>query len=138
MSAFGVIRLASAVIYNDAGELLLVRKVGTRAFMQAGGKIEADEEPINTVIRELREELELVVAPDALEYLGHREALAANEPGCLVQAELFALPFSGAVAPKAEIEEIRWAGLDDAENLPLAPLTRDHVLPMMRACSFHA
>lgn len=39
------IRIAAALIDDDTGQLLLVRKAGTRWFMQAGGKIEDGESP---------------------------------------------------------------------------------------------
>lgn len=38
------IRIAAAVITDDAGRYLLVRKRDTTAFMQAGGKIEPGED----------------------------------------------------------------------------------------------
>ncbi|WP_245449171.1 NUDIX domain-containing protein [Ensifer sp. NM-2] len=38
---------------NAAGNTLLVRKRGTRSFMQAGGKIEAGETPREALSREL-------------------------------------------------------------------------------------
>ncbi|MBA4768567.1 MAG: NUDIX domain-containing protein, partial [Porphyrobacter sp.] len=40
-----VLRIAVARITNNRGEVLLVRKSGTLAFMQPGGKIEEGEEP---------------------------------------------------------------------------------------------
>jgi 8-oxo-dGTP pyrophosphatase MutT (NUDIX family) len=52
-----MIRIAAALIDDDRGRLLLVRKVGTPWFMQAGGKIEHGESAISALDRELREEI---------------------------------------------------------------------------------
>lgn len=70
------IRIAAAVIRDGNGNLLLVRKRGTQAFMQAGGKIEPDEQPVNALARELREELGITMAQST--YLGKFSAPAAN------------------------------------------------------------
>ena len=43
MTADADIRIAAAVIVDAEGRTLLVRKRGTGAFMQAGGKVAADE-----------------------------------------------------------------------------------------------
>ena len=44
-----------ARIRDDDGRLLLSRKRGTSAFMQAGGKIEPGEQPAAALVRELRD-----------------------------------------------------------------------------------
>ncbi|WP_408734888.1 NUDIX domain-containing protein [Asaia platycodi] len=41
-----VIHIAAALLHDGAGRLLLVRKHGTVAFMQPGGKIEPGETPV--------------------------------------------------------------------------------------------
>lgn len=122
------IRIAAAVIRDENGNLLLVRKRGTSAFMQPGGKIEVDEVPVNALARELREELGIVMA--AATYLGRFTAPAANEPDSTVEAELFELAIAGEPVPAAEIEEMIWLDRDRFADIELAPLTRDAVLPL--------
>ena len=128
-----LIRIAAALLIGPDGRTLLVRKRGTEAFMQPGGKIEAHEQPAHALARELEEELGLVVDPAHALYLGQFSAPAANEPGFVVQAELFQLTIDSDVSPAAEIEEVRWIDPASDGNLSLAPLTRDLILPFYRA-----
>ena len=127
-----VIRIAAAVILDAAQRTLLVRKRGTTAFMQAGGKIEAGEAPTAALRRELREELDLTFDREASRHMGRFTAPAANESGCLVEAEVYHVSAGGALAPRAEIEEAVWVDPFAPGDLPLAPLTRDAVLPLVR------
>ena len=53
------IHVSAAVIVDDTGRVLVVRKQGTTRFMQPGGKPEPGETPSQTLIRELHEELGL-------------------------------------------------------------------------------
>jgi 8-oxo-dGTP diphosphatase len=127
------IRIAAAVITDASGKLLLVRKRDTNAFMQPGGKIEPDEEPVDALVRELREELGLVIDPRIAARLGLFSAKAANEPDYTVEAELFALtfaaqPIESQPMPAAEIEEMIWLDPQATDGIELAPLTRDVVL----------
>lgn len=128
-----IIRIAAALLIGPDGRTLLVRKRGTDAFMQPGGKIEPDEQPSDALVRELKEELGLVIHPAQAAYLGQFSAPAANEPGFIVQAELFQLTIDQAVSPAAEIEEVRWLDPATDGDVLLAPLTRDQILPFYRA-----
>ncbi|EKF16832.1 NUDIX hydrolase [Nitratireductor pacificus] len=124
------IRIAAAIITRPDGMTLLVRKQGTSAFMQPGGKIEAAEQPVMALCRELREEIGLSVDAAAPIHLGRFSAPAANEAGRTVVAELFRLTIDGHVEPAAEIAEIAWVDPGAPGALPLAPLTRDSALPL--------
>ena len=99
--------------------------------MQAGGKIEPHESPAQALARELEEELGIRVAPHAPEYLGEFTAQAANETQRIVKAACFYIRADLTVTPSAEIEEAVWIAPSDV-TLPLAPLTRDHLLPIAR------
>jgi 8-oxo-dGTP diphosphatase len=123
------IRIAAAVIADQDGRVLLVRKRNTRFFMQPGGKLDDGETAVATLVRELREELgcELVKA----EFFGLFSAPAANEPVHTVEAALFQAEVSGEIKPRAEIEEVVWVDPSQPGAIPLAPLTRDHVLPVI-------
>lgn len=127
-----IIRIAAALLIGPDGLTLLVRKRGTLAFMQPGGKIEPHEQPITALARELEEELALKIDPANATYLGHFSAPAVNEPGFEVQAELFLLHIQQSVAPAAEIEEVQWIDPQGDGGLILAPLTRDLILPFYR------
>lgn len=132
MSASTTIRVAAALIFNEAGQVLVVRKRGMQVFMQPGGKIEPDETPLAALARELREEINLDIDREAVVYLGQFTAEAANENGRMVEAELFETPLAGPVAAMAEIEEITWVDPFGPLSLPLALLSRDHIMPVAR------
>lgn len=128
-----VLRLATALILNEKGQTLLVRKAGTQAFMQAGGKIAHGEKPLDALLRELEEELDLKITYDDARFLGVFCASAANEPEYTLEAQCYLVTCTQELHPQAEISEIVWVTPSEAENLPLAPLTRDSILPLARS-----
>jgi len=132
MNVTQIIHVAAAVIHNAEGEMLLVRKRGTRFFMQPGGKIAAGETALGALIRELREELQLDVPSYDLESLGRFSGVAANEANAQVVADVFALiGLPASVTPAAEIEELLWLGQDIPAAAAFAPLTRDEIIPRL-------
>ncbi|MGO2006834.1 NUDIX hydrolase [Vreelandella alkaliphila] len=126
--AQSLLKIAAAVVSDSSGRLLLVRKQGTRFFMQPGGKIEQGEEAIAALCRELEEEVGLRIAGDQLLPLGMQRALAANEPDTVIEAQLFNLVIDQPVHAGAEIAETVWVTREEALKLPLAPLTKQHVV----------
>ncbi|MEG0212202.1 MAG: NUDIX domain-containing protein [Glutamicibacter sp.] len=123
--------ISAACLINNQGEILLVRKRGTTKFMQPGGKPEAGETALQTIIREIREELGLSFTADELRYDGEWIGPAANEADTMIRASLYSAAFDGELAPLAELEELLWIDPQVAlERDDLAPLLRDRVLPL--------
>lgn len=126
----GTIEIVAALIRDDAGRVLLVRKRGTTAFMQPGGKRDSGEDDIAALVREIGEELGCCPVRDSIKPLGEFDAISANEPGFRVRASLYGIAVTGDIAPQAEIDAMVWIDPAAPSDIPLAPLTRDHVLPL--------
>ncbi|MFL9924025.1 NUDIX domain-containing protein [Herbaspirillum lusitanum] len=126
------IRIAAALIMRSDGATLLVRKKGTDCFMQAGGKIDAGEQPLQALARELCEELSIQPTLAEFQTLGRHTAPAAHEPEAVVCADLFLLRADQAVAPASEIEECIWLEPGKHIAIAMAPLTQDIVIPLWR------
>lgn len=119
-----ILHLAVALLYNDAKEILLVRKDHSAHYMLAGGKIEPDENYLSALTRELDEELNILAPVYLPRFAGQFEAPAAHEKGYTVQAMLFTLYWPYPIQVGAEITQAHWFHPDDTANLRLAPLAK--------------
>jgi len=117
-----IIDIVTAVIRDDAGRMLVVRKRGTAIFMKPGGKLEPGEDDLTALARELDEELGCKLIAATL--LGRFEAPAANEPDHLVRAATYLTRVEGEIRVRAEIEEMAWIDITDPGEIRLAPLMR--------------
>lgn len=127
------IRISAALLLRGDGHALLVRKRGTVAFMQPGGKIEPGETPEDALTRELSEEIGVIATAAELEFLGQFQAQAANEPDHMVIADVFLLQVNGDdIHATAEIEEIRWISPAEPGEIIMASLTEHYILPFYR------
>lgn len=125
---------------NPGGvRLLTVRKRGTSKFMLVGGKLEPGETARDAAVREVAEEVGVVVAPGDLRMLGEWVEDAANEPGWSVDSTVFVARGLNdgelsALTVSAEIAELRWLDLALPElPLDLAPLLSRRVIPALRS-----
>jgi 8-oxo-dGTP diphosphatase len=130
------IRIAAAIISDQDGRILLVKKRDTKFFMQPGGKLHQGETAPHALARELNEELGCTLVQT--EFLGVFSAPAANEPLHIVEALLFSATITGHIQAASEIDEIAWVEPSLPRDLPLAPLTRDHVLPLILSRRSHS
>ncbi|WP_245889764.1 NUDIX hydrolase [Fulvimonas soli] len=127
------IRIVAAVIRDGAGRSLLVRKRGAEVFQQPGGKRDpGDADDLATLARELREELGCELLPGSARFLCRASAPAANERGHVVEAEVYEVQVRGEIRAQAEIAELRWIDPAAPGGLPIARLSREHILPLLR------
>jgi 8-oxo-dGTP pyrophosphatase MutT (NUDIX family) len=124
-----VIHIVAAVIADADGRVLLVRKHGSAIFIQPGGKREAGEASLETLRRELAEELGVEAKLTTALHLGEFEEAAVHETGRRVRAEVFMVDVEGVPSAGAEIEELRWFTLTGSSPDLVAPLTFHHIFP---------
>ena len=128
-----IISVVAALIRDPAGRVLLVRKRGTAAFMQHGGKRGVGESDVAALSREIAEELGCRIKDTSAQALGVFDCPAANEPGFQVNAAVYAVDVDDAIEPGAEIDQVIWVDPGVLPDLPFAPLTRDFILPLARS-----
>jgi 8-oxo-dGTP diphosphatase len=117
-----VIDFVTAVIRDETGRMLVVRKRGTAIFMKPGGKRELGEDDLTALARELDEEIGGRLTDATL--LGAFEAPAANEPGFTVRSATYLARVEGEITARAEIEELAWIDPAAPGDIVLAPLMR--------------
>ena len=103
--------------------------------MLPGGKSEPGEAPGAAALREVYEELDVMVAKKDLALLGRWTAAAANEPDTIVDATVYLSNVVIAPVASAEIVELRWVDPTAAteQDFPLAPLLLEFVFPALAA-----
>ena len=130
MGGLEPVRIVAAVVFDQARRVLLVRKRGSGTFIQPGGKREPGEAALDTLARELHEELGVTLRRETAVALGHFADEAVHETGRRVEAEVFACQIEGMPQANAEIQALAWV---DPSALPadllIAPLSRNHILP---------
>jgi len=99
-----------AWLHLHEGQLLSTRSCGKDRYYLPGGKREPGETDAQTLLREIQEELTVLLDSTSLAYAGTFEAPAHGHPaGVLVRMTCYWAPrYSGTLQPAAEIEEVVW------------------------------
>jgi nucleoside triphosphatase len=114
-----------AVVFNDAGKLLLVKSKRAKGlYVIPGGHVELGEKIEDTLRREVREETGLEIADPELtsiqEYI-YGESYYRKRHFIFIDFTCRAL--SEEVRLNREHEEHRWVSYEEAYRLPLEPYT---------------
>lgn len=87
---------------------------GKEVYYLPGGRREDGESYLETVIREVKEEVSVDLDPEHTKLLETFEAQAhGKEEDVLVRATCFTGPYSGVLKPASEKEKIAWLTYDD-------------------------
>ncbi|WP_335979503.1 MULTISPECIES: NUDIX hydrolase [Streptomycetaceae] len=103
----------------EGGRILCARPRGKGVFYVPGGKREGAETDLETLVREIREELTVRLDPHSAVHAGTYEAGGPNLPeGAVVRMACYTAAYEGRLAPSSEIEETAWFSYADRERVP--------------------
>ncbi|MDO4484079.1 MAG: NUDIX domain-containing protein [Clostridia bacterium] len=98
-----------ALIHLQNGRVLSSLSEGKDTWYLPGGKREGDETDLQTLLREIREELNVALNPADVRYYGTFEAQAHGKAeGVLVRMTCYTAPLPTPPVPSAEIAQLRW------------------------------
>ncbi|MEU4247030.1 NUDIX domain-containing protein [Amycolatopsis sp. NPDC026612] len=103
-----------AWIHVVDGRILSTRSRGKDVYYLPGGKREPGETDTETLIREIREELDVAITPESVTPAGTFEAQAhGHAAGTLVRMTCYTAEYRGTPKASSEIEEVEWLGYAD-------------------------
>jgi 8-oxo-dGTP pyrophosphatase MutT (NUDIX family) len=105
-----------AWVHLDNGRILCARPRGKDVFYIPGGKREGAESDLETLRREISEELTVALLPGTERHVGTYQAGAPG--GLMVRMSCYAAGYTGTLAASSEIDELAW--FDYARGRPVA------------------
>lgn len=112
------------------GHLLVARKRGSDIFILPGGKPEGTETDLETLAREIDEELGCRFSNPCLLRVFADVAAGAND--AVVVVNLYSATLVGEPQPCSEIEELAWVSIRSPSRIRLAPSIENGILPFLR------
>ncbi len=107
-----------AFLYLKDGKILSTRSKGNDKYYIPGGKREAGETDIETLVREVKEELSVDIIESSAKLYGVFEAQAHGKAeGVIVKMTCYTAEYSGELKADSEIAEIVWLTMADIESI---------------------
>ncbi|WP_199432506.1 NUDIX hydrolase [Qaidamihabitans albus] len=113
----------------ENGKILSTRSHGKDVYYLPGGKREPGETDMETLAREIGEELTVVVETDSATHVGTFEGQAHGHPtGTAVRMTCYAADYQGTLTPNSEIAELIWLTYADRDRVsPVDQIIFDHL-----------
>lgn len=108
-----MIHCASLAYFED-GKILLVRVRDNKLWYFPGGKITEGESPVDALVRELSEELNVIVVPENMRLLTEITA-PSHDRSDIVRLCIYTLNHLPLCKPDNEVREIRWFAVSDTD-----------------------
>lgn len=125
-----VVPLVYAIVRNDDGDVLLVRRLDTGDWELPGGRVDPGESAVDALVREVEEEAGLVVDASGVAgiYTDPNHVVRSGTDGEVRQP--FAICFHASARPGTprpdlhETADARWWPVRDLDHLPMQPAVR--------------
>jgi len=105
-----------AWVHLENGRILCARPRGKGVFYVPGGKREGAESDLQTLLREVAEELTVALRPETVRHAGTYQA--DHPDGMVVRMSCYTGEYSGTLAASSEIDELAWFGYADRPRVP--------------------
>jgi 8-oxo-dGTP diphosphatase len=123
----------SGAILLKNKKLLVTRSKGKDVFVAPGGKLEAGESPVEALVRELDEELQIGIKEEDLEDFGSFYAIAAGSDNRKLRMDVFIVnKWSGELLPNNEIEEMIWIDSTANSDIQIGSIFEHEVIPKLK------
>ncbi|MBQ6288294.1 MAG: NUDIX domain-containing protein [Clostridia bacterium] len=107
-----------AFLYVQDGKILSTRSKGKDKYYIPGGKREAGETDIETLVREVKEELSVDIIESSAKFYGVFEAQAHGKAeGVIVKMTCYTAEYSGELKADSEIAEVVWLTTEDIDSV---------------------
>lgn len=107
-----------AYLYLKDGKILSTRSKGKDKYYIPGGKREGNETDMETLVREIKEELSVDVIVSTAKFYGIFEAQAHGKAeGVIVRMTCYMAEYTGELKADSEIAEIVWLTSEDVDSV---------------------
>lgn len=107
-----------AWVLVEGGRILCARPRGKDEFYIPGGKREGAETDRQTLVREIAEELTVVLVGESVAHVGTYEAELPGDAAISVRMSCYTAEYVGRLEPSSEIDEIAWFTYADRAAVP--------------------
>lgn len=114
----------AAVIIDNKGHVLFVRKIGKKGYIYPGGKPEVGETEIECLKRELKEELNVGLV--SAEFYGKKRISKSIYDNLPITIKSYLTKIKGKPKPSREIEEYRWINANQINSITQNEEKRKH------------